>query len=186
MSYQEKNDWPIRIDPSPESRTSISPSNLSCLGKYALELAGSPSGQPASLRAGDISQCQDLTHRMRMDGVAPVKSEKVLNKSEHQCQWIIESHTLLNLLIDSKCVASEAGDRSQFIIGYAHFLLGGRVEKNDDREGKFGNRTSSISCVANRAANRAIFPAPGWDADAFHVKRQTSCFFYMGFKQLGQ
>lgn len=88
MSFQEKNNWPIRVDPSPKSRTSISPSNLSCLGKYALELAGSLSGQPASLRAGDISQCQDLSHRMRIDGAALVKSEKVLNKLEIQCQWI--------------------------------------------------------------------------------------------------
>lgn len=70
MSFPEKNNWLILIEASPKTGTSQSPSNLSCFETHDFELAGSPSGLPASMRAGDISQCQDLNRQKRTAEIA--------------------------------------------------------------------------------------------------------------------
>lgn len=102
MSFQENNYGLILIEQPPKSGTSHSPSNLSWFEKYVFEVAGSPSGLPASMRAGDISQCQDLSHRKRTDDIAPVKSEKVETALGIAINESLPSHTPLNLLIDFK------------------------------------------------------------------------------------
>lgn len=99
MSFPEKNNWLILIEASPKTGTSQSPSNLCCFETYDFEVAGSPSGLPASMRAGDISQCQDLNRQKRTAEIALVKSQNGRTALGITINESLSSH---NLLIDYK------------------------------------------------------------------------------------